>query len=68
MKSDSSSIHRPTSEQGLGRDDKPAATTLDVPQIDSGLLLGAAGRVVIEHHGQRYELRETRYGKLILTK
>ncbi|HKL51557.1 MAG TPA: hemin uptake protein HemP [Wenzhouxiangellaceae bacterium] len=40
----------------------------DIPRIDSGLLLGTAGRVVIEHHGQRYELRETRYGKLILTK
>ncbi|HKL54245.1 MAG TPA: hemin uptake protein HemP [Wenzhouxiangellaceae bacterium] len=40
----------------------------DIPRIDSALLLGTAGRVVIEHHGQRYELRETRYGKLILTK
>ena len=40
----------------------------EIPQIDSGVLLGASGRVVIEHHGQRYELRETRYGKLILTK
>jgi len=40
----------------------------DIPRIDSALLLGTAGRVVIEHNGQRYELRETRYGKLILTK
>ncbi|MCA1779100.1 MAG: hemin uptake protein HemP [Xanthomonadaceae bacterium] len=40
----------------------------EIPRIDSALLLGAAGRVVIEHHGQRYELRETRFGKLILTK
>ena len=39
-----------------------------IPQIDSAILLGPSGRVVIEHHGQRYELRETRYGKLILTK
>jgi len=48
-----------------GRDTKPDR---EIPQIDSGALLGASGRVVIEHHGQRYELRETRYGKLILTK
>lgn len=36
--------------------------------IDSTALLGKSGRVVIEHRGQRYELRETRFGKLILTK
>jgi hemin uptake protein HemP len=48
-----------------GRDPKPDP---EIPRIDSGVLLGASGRVVIEHHGQRYELRETRYGKLILTK
>ncbi|HMB37544.1 MAG TPA: hemin uptake protein HemP [Wenzhouxiangellaceae bacterium] len=40
----------------------------DIPRVDSTWLLGKTGRVVIEHHGQRYELRETRYGKLILTK
>lgn len=39
-----------------------------VPHVDSSELLGATGRVVIEHRGQHYELRETRYGKLILTK
>ncbi|MCP5277776.1 MAG: hemin uptake protein HemP [Thiobacillus sp.] len=31
-------------------------------------LLGEARSVVIEHRGERYELRLTRNGKLILTK
>lgn len=31
-------------------------------------LLGGARAVVIEHQGERYELRLTRNGKLILTK
>jgi len=37
-------------------------------QIDSGVLLGIDGRVLITHRGQTYVLRETRQGKLILTK
>jgi hemin uptake protein HemP len=37
-------------------------------EVDSRLLLGSTGRVLIQHRGQTYELRETRYGKLILTK
>lgn len=37
-------------------------------EIDSNALLGAERRVRILHAGQVYELRETRYGKLILTK
>jgi len=36
--------------------------------ISSRKLLGAAGRLLIEHEGQCYELRETRRGRLILTK
>lgn len=36
--------------------------------IPSRTLLGPAGRAVIEHRGERYALRETRLGKLILTK
>ncbi|MEE4639687.1 MAG: hemin uptake protein HemP [Wenzhouxiangella sp.] len=40
----------------------------DVGEIDSHLLLGRCGRILIRHNGQRYELRETRFGKLILTK
>ncbi|WP_165785359.1 hemin uptake protein HemP [Raoultella sp. T31] len=37
-------------------------------KINSHTLLGAEGRVVIEHGGQRYLLRQTHAGKLILTK
>ncbi|AKS42352.1 hemin uptake protein HemP [Wenzhouxiangella marina] len=37
-------------------------------EIDSRLLLGSHGRVLILHDGRRYELRETRFGKLILTR
>jgi len=36
--------------------------------IRSEELLHRAGRVIIEHKGERYALRETRLGKLILTK
>ena len=36
--------------------------------ITSQALLGEQRRVVIEHNGQRYLLRETHAGKLILTK
>ncbi len=36
--------------------------------ISSLELLGPEGRVVIEHSGQRYLLRQTHAGKLILTK
>lgn len=36
--------------------------------IPADRLLGAARAVVIEHQGERYELRLTRNGKLILTK
>ncbi|KOC87293.1 hemin uptake protein HemP [Winslowiella iniecta] len=37
-------------------------------QVDSKLLLGSEGRVVILHQGQQYILRQTQAGKLILTK
>ncbi len=37
-------------------------------EISSRILLGSEGRVVIEHRGQRYLLRQTHSGKLILTK
>ena len=39
-----------------------------VNKIDSRMLLGRDGRIMIHHKGQYYELRETRFGKLILTK
>lgn len=37
-------------------------------RIDSKTLLGDEGRVIIEHDGQLYLLRQTNAGKLILTK
>ena len=40
----------------------------DVGRVDSRLLLGRKGRIEIRHRDQIYKLRETRAGKLILTK
>lgn len=37
-------------------------------RIDSKSLLGDEGRVIIEHDGQLYLLRQPHAGKLILTK
>lgn len=37
-------------------------------RIASHELLGGLGRIVIEHAGQEYFLRQTKAGKLILTK
>lgn len=46
---------------------RPAPDASD-RRIDSQALLGEEGRVVIEHNGQQYLLRQTHAGKLILTK
>ncbi|NIC06855.1 hemin uptake protein HemP [Billgrantia bachuensis] len=35
--------------------------------VESSALLDEQGQLIIEHHGKRYQLRETRNGKLILT-
>ncbi|MFJ5980492.1 hemin uptake protein HemP [Enterobacter cancerogenus] len=45
----------------------PSPATAD-RRIDSKTLLGNEGRVIIEHDGQLYLLRQTNAGKLILTK
>jgi hemin uptake protein HemP len=37
-------------------------------EVNSRTLFGDAQEVRIEHHGQEYRLRQTRNGKLILTK
>ncbi len=37
-------------------------------QVTSATLFEGAQELRIEHHGQEYRLRETRNGKLILTK
>ena len=39
-----------------------------ISYIDSQQLLGTVGRVHIHHQGEIYQLRQTRAGKLILTK
>ena len=60
----------------MSRTDNTAATppktdTVSAPaerRIDSKTLLGDEGRVIIEHDGQHYLLRQTNAGKLILTK
>lgn len=40
----------------------------DPPVIDSRELMGDHQRVLIAHEGRVYELRRTRFGKLILTR
>jgi len=37
-------------------------------QVKSGALFDGAQELRIDHHGQEYRLRQTRNGKLILTK
>lgn len=37
-------------------------------QVKSGALFGGAQEIRIDHYGQEYRLRQTRNGKLILTK
>lgn len=49
------------------KDNAPYPVATD-RKICSRVLLGPEGRVVIEHDGQRYLLRQTHAGKLILTK
>jgi len=46
---------------------QPASDAAD-RRISSKTLLGDEGRVIIEHDGQQYLLRQTHAGKLILTK
>ncbi|HAT7506367.1 hemin uptake protein HemP [Citrobacter braakii] len=46
----------------------PPAVAPNERRIDSKSLLGKEGRVIIEHDGQLYLLRQTQAGKLILTK
>ena len=45
-----------------------ASSTTAPRRVTSGTLFGGAQEVRIDHHGQEYRLRQTRNGKLILTK
>jgi hemin uptake protein HemP len=44
------------------------APVTPIQRVDSASLLGKAGVLMIEHQGQTYQLKLTRFGKLILTK
>ena len=46
----------------------PRQETATLPSYDSQQLLGRDGVAIITHQGQRYQLRQTKTGKLILTK
>jgi hemin uptake protein HemP len=46
----------------------PDAAPATQPTVDSRQLLGPDGRLRIRHGEQVYELRRTRFDKLILTK
>ncbi|ELX8378687.1 hemin uptake protein HemP [Providencia vermicola] len=47
---------------------KPVVQPVKVDVVDSLQLLGSEGKLTIQHHGEIYQLRQTRAGKLILTK
>ena len=48
---------------------RPAADGDDAPRVvESGTLLAGRAQIAIRHNNTIYFLRETRYGKLILTK
>lgn len=56
-------LERSDTAQGL-----PQHTPEPNPMIDSQTLLGGASTVLIRHGAELYTLRQTRAGKLILTK
>lgn len=60
--SGSSVLPRPPGAAGADKDDT------ETVHIDSRHLLGNGDKVVINHQGQQYQLRQTKSGKLILTK
>lgn len=47
---------------------KPTQAILTTRMVDSQQLLNKDGKVEILHHGEIYQLKQTRSGKLILTK
>lgn len=50
------------------KNNAPPGFSPEERRINSKSLLGNEGRVIIEHDGQHYLLRQTHAGKLILTK
>ncbi|MCW2255037.1 hemin uptake protein HemP [Providencia alcalifaciens] len=57
-----------TTKQPVENIANPVVKTANIDVIDSHQLLGTDGKVTIQHHGEIYQLRQTRAGKLILTK
>ncbi|MBM1170514.1 hemin uptake protein HemP [Microvirga arabica] len=56
-------VHNPPSSSAIKPDRTPPAKEIDVAS-----LIGASREVVLLHRGERYRLRVTASGKLILTK
>ena len=52
----------------LSTHQSPTLCTSAAATIDSHALLGDEGKVIIQHQGEQYQLRQTKSGKLILTK
>ena len=46
----------------------PGKPAEESPVIDSRALFGGSREIIIEHRGERYVLRVTRQGKLLLNK
>ncbi|WP_413491547.1 hemin uptake protein HemP [Morganella psychrotolerans] len=48
--------------------DHPATRKNSIAVISSRVLLGPQKRIIIQHQNEEYHLRQTKNGKLILTK
>jgi len=59
---------RESAVQAGARSPHGDAPTNEVPRLDTAQLFRGCNEIVIEHRGERYRLRLTRQGKLILTK
>jgi hemin uptake protein HemP len=61
---------KPTNPLVVANDDAPRTAPHGARQahLDSRVLFAGGSEVVIFHYGEAYQLRQTRLGKLILTK
>ncbi len=65
----SSQLGRPMSDEKIDeKRNDPAAAGGPAPVVQARELFGDCREIVIEHDGERYKLRITRRGKLILQK
>jgi hemin uptake protein HemP len=51
-----------------GTETRPMPGTTTLPAVNSGVLFAGSSEVIIAHGPEIYRLRQTRQGKLILTK